>query len=100
MKYRTGIVVGLIAITLLLGCEGLAAQPTYLGFDRNDYPGDANMQLLRPRFSFTGYWLNNPPGATNNTWTGHRAALHKMGYGFLLLFNGREYKKLKASGNA
>ena len=68
--------------------------------DRNDYPGDANMQALRKTFAFTGYWLNNPPGADTNSWTGRREALEKMGYGFLLLFNGREYKELKTSGNA
>jgi hypothetical protein len=68
--------------------------------DRNDYPGDANMQSLRKTFAFTGYWLNNPPGADRNSWKGKRASLQTMGYGFLLLFNGREYKELKASGNA
>jgi len=73
---------------------------TYLGMDRNDYPGDANMQALRKTFVFTGYWLNNPPGAERNTWAGKRAGLQAMGYGFLLLFNGREYKELQASGNA
>jgi hypothetical protein len=73
---------------------------TYLGMDRNDYPGDANMQTLRKTFAFTGYWLNNPPGADQNTWRGKRAALQAMGYGFLILFNGREYKELKASGDA
>ncbi len=72
----------------------------YLGVDRNDYPGDANMQLLRKTFVFTGYWLNNPPGASRNTWAGKRATLQSMGFGFLLLFNGREYKELKASGDA
>ena len=42
----------------------------------------------------------NPPGAARNTWIGHRAQLDAMGYGFLLLFNGREYAELKASGDA
>jgi hypothetical protein len=73
---------------------------TFLGMDRNDYPGDANMQLLRKTFAFTGYWLNNPPGASRNTWAGKRASLQAMGFGFLLLFNGREYKELKDSGDA
>src|SRR5208283_3406428 len=73
---------------------------TYLGMDRNDYPGDATMAALRKTFAFTGYWLNNPPGATSNTWQGKRKAIEAMGYGFLLLFNGREYQQLKASGNA
>ena len=73
---------------------------TFLGMDRNDYPGDANMQLLRKTFVFTGYWLNNPPGAERNTWAGNRANLQTMGFGFLLLSNGREYNELKASGDA
>ena len=51
-------------------------------------------------FAFTGYWLNNPPGATVNTWRGKRKTIEAMGYGFLLLFNRREYSQLKASGNA
>jgi hypothetical protein len=73
---------------------------TFLGMDRNDYPGDANMPALRKTFVFTGYWLNNPPGADRNSWAGKRAQLQAMGFGFLLLFNGREYKELKASGDA
>ena len=76
------------------------SQRTYLGMDRNDYPGDANMMALRKTFAFTGYWLNNPPGANHNTWQGQRKSIETMGYGFLLLFNGREYAQLKASGNA
>ena len=53
--------------------QSLAAQSTFLGMDRNDYPGDASMKALKKTFAFTGYWLNNPPGATSNTWTGKRA---------------------------
>jgi hypothetical protein len=32
----------------------------YLGFDRNDYPGDAAWPSLARRFAFAGYWLNDP----------------------------------------
>lgn len=87
-------------LALLLVAATARAQQTYLGLDRNDYPGDATMATLRKTFAFTGYWLNNPPGAARNNWQGKRAALQSMGYGFLLLFNGREYAQLKASGNA
>jgi Domain of unknown function (DUF1906) len=69
---------------------------TYLGFDRNDYPGDANLPALRNSFAFTGYWLNNPPGSSSNSWHGKRDALERAGFGFLLLFNGRAYSELKA----
>jgi len=74
--------------------------PTYLGFDRNDYPGDANLKTLRQTFSYTGYWLNNPPGGSSNSWTGHRAAVESAGFGFLVLFNGRLYAQLKTVANA
>lgn len=79
--------------------QGLA-QSGYLGMDRNDYPGDAPMKSLRRTFAFTGYWLNNPPGESQNGWRGHRQALQDMGYGFVVLFNGREYAQIKASGDA
>lgn len=68
---------------------------TYLGFDRNDYPGDENLPLLRQTFSYTGYWLNPPLGERSNTWTGKRQALQSAGFGFLLLFNGRLSAQLK-----
>src|SRR5262249_44150253 len=51
-------------------------------------------------FAFTGYWLNTPPGADRNTWGSKRKILDMMGYGFLVLFNGREYSQLKAPQSA
>jgi len=96
----------LLAVALSFGISSVsfaAAVPehrTYLGMDRNEYPGDTNMKALRSTFVFTGYWLNDPPGADRNTWAGKRNTIHSLGYGFLLLFNGREYNELKASGNA
>ncbi|MGC2772408.1 MAG: glycoside hydrolase domain-containing protein [Candidatus Sulfotelmatobacter sp.] len=75
----------------------LTAQAFYLGFDRNTYPGDANLKALHQTFSYTGYWLNNPPGEKTNTWTGHRAAVESAGFGFLVLFNGRLYAELKSA---
>lgn len=44
-----------------------AQMRAYLGFDRNDYPGHANLKALHQTFSYTGYWLNNPPGERKNT---------------------------------
>jgi hypothetical protein len=75
------------------------AMQTYLGFDRNDYPGDAYLAELRKTFSYTGYWLNNPPGANANSWRGKRQTIESAGFGFLVLFNGRLYKQIKAAGD-
>ena len=84
----------LIAV-VIFSCTTLQAQSVYLGFDRNAYPGDANLKALHQTFSYTGYWLNNPPGERTNTWTGHRAAVESAGFGFLVLFNGRLYSEFK-----
>ena len=80
--------------------DGQDASRSYLGFDRNDYPGDANLKTLHLTFAYTGYWLNNPPGASSNSWAGHRAAVESAGFGFLVLFNGRLYAQLKTAANA
>jgi hypothetical protein len=66
-----------------------SSTPQYLGFDRNDYPGDAALATLRKHFRFTGYWITNPPGETQNTWVGKRSLLQAQGFGFLVLANGR-----------
>ncbi|MGC1788987.1 MAG: glycoside hydrolase domain-containing protein [Terriglobales bacterium] len=76
------------------------ARPGYVGFDRNDYPGDANLKALRQTFSYTGYWLNHPPGAKTNSWGGKRTTLQTAGFGFLVVFNGRTYAEIKAAGDA
>jgi hypothetical protein len=87
-------------LLLILLCANCHAQNTYLGFDRNDYPGDANLKALHQTFSYTGYWLNNPPGENTNSWRGHRAGIESAGFGFLVLFNGRLYAELKSEANA
>lgn len=82
----------LIAGFLLVNAE--SKQHFYLGFDRNDYPGDAALAQLRKTFTYAGYWLNTPPGATSNSWAGKRNTLATHRFGFLLLFNGRAYRNL------
>jgi hypothetical protein len=71
----------------------------FLGFDRNQYPGDTSLKELRKTFSYAGYWLNNPPGAKTNTWAGKHAKLEAAGFGFLALFNGRLYRELAANAS-
>ncbi len=80
-----------------------AGAPRFIGFDKNDYPGDRLLPALRRSFSFTGYWLNNPPGAAQDSWTGKRSLLVQEGFGFLLLWNGRldaELKQAEQGGEA
>jgi Domain of unknown function (DUF1906) len=77
-----------------------AGTGSYLGFDRNEYPGDENLAALRQTFSFAGYWLNDPPGEKINTWVGKRQAIVSAGFGFLVLFNGRLYAELKNPARA
>jgi hypothetical protein len=88
---------------LVLACVGLVFLPgrveraearpalarTFVGFDRNDYPGDAALPVLRKSFAFTSYWLSPPPGAKSNTWAGKRRELESQGFGFLLLYRGK-----------
>src|ERR1043165_534367 len=85
-----------LGLLFLLQRHGATEQPKcYLGFDRNDYPGDESLTKLHRYFSFTGYWLNNPPGSKRNGWIGKRIQLDAAGFGFLLLFNGRPYAELR-----
>jgi hypothetical protein len=95
-----------IILSMLLLCavavpqhQPSASRETYLGFDRNDYPGDRNLTALRRDFSYAGYWLSNPPGERGNSWRGKRTTLEHAGFGFLLLFNGRTYDALKGHPN-
>jgi hypothetical protein len=73
---------------------------TYLGFDVNEYPGDAALPSLKQTFAFAGYWLNVPPGTKQNNWIGKRAEFVKNGFGFLVLFNGRLDRELNSPPHA
>jgi len=99
------LIAGLLALPIvsfqLIPNSGTHTAPAgYLGFDRNDYPGDSNVKILRQTFSYSGYWLNNPPGAKTNSWTGKRKTLQAAGFGFMVLFNGRTYAEIKSAGDA
>lgn len=90
--------------TLAMGCAAVGANGQavkgYLGFDRNDYPGDAGMAELRKEFSFAGYWLTPPPGERTNSWAGKRRLMAKQGWGFLLLARGRVADSLRTEASA
>ena len=72
-----------------------SAPRAHLGFDRNDYPGDAALPILRKSFSFTSYWLSPPPGEKANTWNAKRELLRSLGFGFLLLYRGPQISELQ-----
>jgi hypothetical protein len=99
MKRCLIFVLGVAALVIPVVAQS-GETPAYLGFDRNSYPGDANLKALHETFSYTGYWLNHPPGEKTNSWTGHRAAVASAGFGFLVLFNGRLYAQLKPVAKA
>jgi hypothetical protein len=73
---------------------------SYLGFDRNMYPGDSGLPTLRKSFAFTGYWLSPPPGEKRNTWKGKRELLVSHGFGFLVLYRGPDSGELKSETDA
>jgi hypothetical protein len=74
-----------------------AERTSFVGFDRNTYPGDARLAELHKHFAFIGFWLNNPPGEQQNTWSGHRPQLVAAGFGFAVLWNGRLDAEIKHS---
>lgn len=86
---------------VFLSFRGDAAAPntassrTFLGFDRNDYPGDESLPVLRKSFAFAGYWLSPPPGAKSNPWAGKRRVLESQGFGFLLLYRGKTSSEIR-----
>src|SRR5690242_15065553 len=96
-----------LAATLLVCSRPLhavAAQENatryYLGFDRNLYPGDAALPILRKTFAFSSYWLSPPPGENRNTWKGKRKLLLSHEFGFLVLYRGRDSSQVKNQADA
>ena len=77
-----------------------ASTSSFVGFDRNTYPGDTALPALHRHFSFIGFWLNTPPGAATNSWLGKRAPLSDAGFGFLVLWNGRLDAQLKSQARS
>jgi hypothetical protein len=76
-----------------------APRVSFLGFDRNVYPGDAALPALKKTFAFSGYWLSPPPGQTASTWEGKRRVLRAQGFGFLVLYRGRSYTELDVAAD-
>jgi hypothetical protein len=94
-----------LAIALSYSAAEKQSPPTvssgpYLGLDLNEYPGDEALPVFRKTFSFISFWLGPPPGEKSNSWQGKRALLKSHGFGFVVLFNARESRKLRNSADA
>lgn len=92
----------LFAFGVQNGVSSAPGEPlkNYLGFDRNIYPGDDALPILRKTFAFSGFWLSPPPGEKSNTWTGKRELLRAEGFGFVLLYLGPDSGELKTRTSA
>jgi hypothetical protein len=101
MKWKLILAALLLGVFFLLPvCAQTQAPRGYLGFDSNEYPGDASLAELHKTFAFVGYWLTPPPGAKTNPWENKRELVAAHGFGFLLLFNGRLEAELKQAPSA
>jgi hypothetical protein len=72
----------------------------FLGFDRNIYPGDDALPVLRKTFAFSGFWLGPPPGEKINTWKGKRELMKSLGFGFAALYSARPQNEVKKDAAA
>jgi hypothetical protein len=89
-----------VLLPLGAGMPDTASHKTYLGFDANDYPGDDALPILRKSLSFASYWIGPPPGEKTSSWLGKRASLQSQGFGFVVLWNGRDSHNLKSASDA
>lgn len=64
----------------------------YNGFDYLSYPGDNVMQAWwnSSPFYFTGFYLGPAPNHSDKTWMDKRKTLKDMGWGFFVLYVGRQ----------
>ena len=90
----------LVSSVVAVGQRPSSSDVQHLGFDRNEYPGDAALPGLRKHFSFVGYWLTNPPDEKSNSWLGKRDVLVKNDFGFLVLANGRKEAQITAASRS
>ena len=77
----------------------LHPRPTW-ALTSTSIPATMPCRSCAKRFPFTSYWLGAPPGEKRSTWQGKRELLASQGFGFVVLFNGRDSRKLKNSMDA
>jgi Domain of unknown function (DUF1906) len=80
--------------------NALPEKGPFLGFDRNTYPGDDALPILRKTFAFSGFWLGPPPGEKINTWKGKRELMKSLGFGFAALYSARPQNEVKKDAAA
>src|SRR5262245_30855777 len=87
----------LVVAVFLANCPCAARETAHscLGFDRNIYPGDAALPILRKTFAFSSYWLSPPPGEKTSTWSSKRELLRSLDFGYLVLFRGPQIRELE-----
>lgn len=94
-RNRAALVAVLLAAGIVAGCATTAAGRVPArgvpGIDTRDYPGDAAMRawLDASPYRWVGYYLP-APCHTGTTWSGRRAALRGMGWGFAVIFVGEQ----------
>lgn len=92
---RLGLSAAALAKASQLGlqvAESSAAVTYYFGFDRSTYPGTTVMQdwwITNPSF-FTGFYLAPAPHHSNTSWMSRRTTLRNMGWGFAVIYVGRQ----------
>jgi hypothetical protein len=77
-----------------------ADEGPFLGFDRNIYPGDDALPILRKTFAFAGFWVGPPPGEKTNTWQGKRELMKSLGFGLAALYRARALNEVKKDAAA
>ncbi len=71
---------------------GAAGSPNFYGFDISAYPGDSPMQAFwtGTPFWFTGFYLGPAPRHPDTSWMEKRTVLKNMGWGFIIIYVGRQ----------
>lgn len=70
--------------------------PSFPGFDTGSYPGDHVMEKwFGNPYVFTGYYLEAPCHNKSrfNPWSGHMDKLKQIGWGFVVVYVGRQAEK-------
>lgn len=82
MRLWIALMIASFFLALSGGHPAQAQTGDYLGFDRNDYPGDVNLAALHQTFAFSGYWLTIRPARSRIPGRESTRSLRRRGSGF------------------